>query len=102
MMLRRLNHLRHMPAREMIQRARMRTWAKRLAAMDTARSTSSGALFLSGWVDDSAQPTNSLAIETAGTSQKFEASQLLRHDRSDIDVHLGKSHPLGFGFWLFK
>jgi len=71
--------------------------------IDECRITASGAVFISGWVNDIAAPIDTLVMESPGTRLQFAADHLHRNRREDVEAVLrvpGGTYE--HGFWLFK
>ena len=70
-------------------------------AVEALRVSAGGGVFVSGWIDDAADPLLELRIEGEGWSTSLAGGMLARVRRRDVEAVVSTSEPHGFGFCSF-
>lgn len=72
-----------------------------LGAVDAIRLSPAGGLYVTGWVNDSLDPLDTVELYVAGWSVAFSASGLARARRPDAESVVRLHLPHSLGFWGF-
>lgn len=70
-------------------------------AVDAIKLSSSGGLYVTGWVNDSLDRLDSVELYVAGWAIAFSAAGLARVRRPDAEQVIGLHMPHAVGFWGF-
>lgn len=70
--------------------------------VDDVFVSSDGALFVAGWIDDSASPVDALRVTGSRWQAGLRAAGLARVRRRDVETLLGAGREHPFGMWGFE
>jgi GT2 family glycosyltransferase len=70
-------------------------------AVEALRMSPGGGVFVTGWIDDAADPLAELLLEGDGWDVDLARVSLARTRRRDVEATRGAAEPYPFGFWSF-